>query len=77
MPSLAERARRVMTHAQYARSHGVPRKTVEAWQARGLLVLSYDGRIDVDASDARLEEQAESDYRHRCAAWQAPGRVTT
>jgi hypothetical protein len=45
--------------AEFARQRGVSRAALTAWQARGLLVLSDDGRVDVEASNARLEERPE------------------
>ncbi|EHJ8971166.1 hypothetical protein G6S35_003117 [Salmonella enterica] len=44
-----------MNQAEFARRHGVSRKTVTQWKERGWLVMS--GReIDVSASDAMLEK---------------------
>ncbi|HFD8837214.1 TPA: hypothetical protein ACF67X_005014 [Salmonella enterica] len=44
-----------MNQAEFARRHGVSRKTVTQWKERGWLVMN--GReIDVDASDAMLEK---------------------
>ena len=43
-----------MNQSEFAKLHGVSRKTVTAWKARGWLVL--DGNeIDVDASSAMIE----------------------
>lgn len=44
-----------MNQAEFARRHGVSRKTVTQWKERGWLVMN--GReIDVDASEAMLEK---------------------
>lgn len=44
-----------MNQAEFARRHGVSRKTVTQWKERGWLVMN--GReIDVEASDAMLEK---------------------
>ncbi|KNC94151.1 hypothetical protein [Trabulsiella odontotermitis] len=43
-----------MNQSEFAKLHGVSRKTVTAWKARGWLVLDGD-EIDVDASNAMIE----------------------
>ena len=43
-----------MNQSDFAKLHGVSRKTVTAWKARGWLVLAGDD-IDVEASNANLE----------------------
>jgi len=43
-----------MNQSDFARLHGVSRKTVTTWKARGWLVLAGED-IDVDASNANLE----------------------
>lgn len=43
-----------MNQSDFAKLHGVSRKTVTTWKARGWLVLSGDD-IDVNASNANLE----------------------
>ncbi|XTZ40059.1 RNA polymerase subunit sigma-70 [Salmonella enterica] len=43
-----------MNQSEFARLHGVSRKTVTQWKARGWLVLEGDD-IDVDASNANIE----------------------
>jgi len=45
--------------SEFARQRGVSRAALTAWSARGLLVLSDDGRVDVTASNARLDERPE------------------
>ncbi|EFK3243335.1 hypothetical protein AYR14_005082, partial [Escherichia coli] len=42
-----------MNQAEFAKLHGVSRKTVTAWKARGWLVLDGED-IDVDASNERI-----------------------
>ncbi|EFG9128225.1 Uncharacterised protein [Escherichia coli] len=43
-----------MNQAEFAKLHGVSRKTVTAWKARGWLVLDGED-IDVDASNERIQ----------------------
>lgn len=43
-----------MNQSEFAKLHGVSRKTVTTWKARGWLVLEGD-EIDVDASNAMIE----------------------
>ncbi|CAI1584256.1 Uncharacterised protein [Serratia marcescens] len=43
-----------MNQSDFAKLHGVSRKTVTAWKARGWLVLAGDD-IDVEASNANIE----------------------
>ncbi len=42
-----------MNQAEFAKLHGVSRKTVTAWKARGRLVLDGED-INVDASNERI-----------------------
>lgn len=42
-----------MSQADYARRHGVSRKTATMWKKDGLIVLTEEG-VDVEASDERL-----------------------
>lgn len=44
-----------MKQADFARLHGVSRKTVTQWKARGWLVMDGD-EIDVEASNANIEQ---------------------
>src|SRR5260364_216898 len=44
-----------VNQAAFAALHGVSRKTVTAWKARGWLVLQGD-QVDVDALNARLKK---------------------
>lgn len=44
-----------MNQSDFARLHGVSRKTVTMWKSRGWLILSGDD-IDVEASNAQLEK---------------------
>ena len=43
-----------MNQSDFAKLHGVSRKTVTTWKARGWLVLAGDD-IDVEASNANIE----------------------
>ena len=44
-----------MNQSDFARLHGVSRKTVTMWNSRGWLIMSGDD-IDVVASNAQLEK---------------------
>lgn len=44
-----------MNQSDFARLHGVSRKTVTMWKSRGWLIMSGDD-IDVTASNAQLEK---------------------
>ena len=44
-----------MNQSDFARLHGVSRKTVTMWKSRGWLIMSGDD-IDVSASNAQLEK---------------------
>lgn len=44
-----------MNQSDFAKLHGVSRKTVTTWKARGWLVLAGDD-IDVDASNANIKQ---------------------
>lgn len=46
----------LVSQADFARQHGVSRKTVTQWKAAGYLVLD-GGKVDVEATDAALEER--------------------
>jgi hypothetical protein len=54
--------------AEFARQRGVSRAALTAWSARGLLVLSDDGRVNVEASNARLDERPEIYRGGQCSA---------
>ena len=43
-----------MNQADFAKLHGVSRKTVTMWKSRGWLVLNGD-EVDVEASNANIE----------------------
>src|SRR3546814_3196108 len=45
----------LVTQADFAKSHGVSRKTATIWKAKGYLVLKGD-KVDADASDHRLKD---------------------
>ncbi|MGV8002830.1 RNA polymerase subunit sigma-70 [Photorhabdus temperata subsp. temperata] len=48
-----------MNQSEFAKLHGVSRKTVTQWKARGWLVLNGED-IDVDASNANVERYRKS-----------------
>jgi hypothetical protein len=64
----------VVSQAEYARMHGVSKKTVTSWKAREWLVLA-DGGVDVKASNVLLKK-----YRREGLPGNAegndPGKVT-
>jgi len=43
-----------LSQAEFARRRGVSRKSVTVWKAKGLLILSADGQVDVPASNLKL-----------------------
>jgi hypothetical protein len=47
------------TKADYARRHGVSRPAVQKWEKAGWLAL-VDGKVDVEASDAKLAKYRDS-----------------
>lgn len=46
----------VLTKTQYAKARGVSRETVRTWGVKGWLVITPDGKVDVEASDSRVSE---------------------
>lgn len=48
-----------MNQSDFAKLHGVSRKTITAWKSRGWLVMNGD-EIDVDASNANIERYRKS-----------------
>lgn len=48
--------------AAFARRHGVNRATVTKWEAKGLLVLTSDGLIEVEATEWNLDQRPQT-YR--------------
>lgn len=44
----------VMSKTQYAKARGVSTESVRKWKHRGWLVLTSDGKVDVEKSDARI-----------------------
>jgi len=44
-----------MTQSEYARARAVSRQLVSRWKKQGRLVLTDDGRVDVQASDRVLQ----------------------
>src|ERR1019366_9895914 len=54
--------------AEFARQRGVTRAALTAWSARGFLVLDDAGLVNVEASNARLDERAEIYKGGPCSA---------
>ncbi|MGH1588012.1 hypothetical protein ACRBEV_06230 [Methylobacterium phyllosphaerae] len=48
------------TRATFARRHGVNRSTVGRWEAKGSIVLTVDGLVNVEASEQLLGGRAET-----------------
>ena len=46
-----------VTQAAFARMHNVSRKTVSIWKQRDWLCLTDDGKVLIEASNARLEQR--------------------
>lgn len=46
-----------LSQADFARRRKVSRKAVTGWKAKGLLVLADDGRVDVEATEWKLDER--------------------
>jgi phage terminase small subunit/phage terminase Nu1 subunit (DNA packaging protein) len=74
LPSGAEGepASAIVSQAEFARAHGVSRKTVTKWKAEGRLVLA-GGEVDVAATDARLFAAGLGRFRAPVAAAGEPG----
>jgi phage terminase Nu1 subunit (DNA packaging protein) len=47
---------RVMSQAEYAKARGVSKSMVTQYKHAGRLVLTPDGKVDVDATDRKLSE---------------------
>ena len=62
-----------MKQSEFAALHGVSRKTVTTWKARGWLVFGADGAVDVEASNALLAKYRRDGIE---AVTQAPDSVT-
>ena len=58
----ASLASAIVSQAEFARQHGVTRKTVTKWKAEGRLVL-VGGEVDVAATDARLLDAGLGKFR--------------
>lgn len=48
---------KLLTQAEFAKRRGVSRKAVTSWKQKGLLALSEDGRVDVEASEWNLDQR--------------------
>lgn len=51
-----------MSQAEFARRRGVSKKTVTEWKQRDLLVMTADGKVDVERSEWSLDQRPAS-YR--------------
>ena len=47
--------KKFMTQAEFSRHRGVSRATVSEYKKKGLLIFTDDGRVDVAASEAKLD----------------------
>jgi hypothetical protein len=52
----------LMSQAEFARRRGVSKKTVTEWKGKGLLAMTADGKVDVEASEWNLDQRPAS-YR--------------
>ncbi len=52
-----------MNQAEFARSHGVSRKTVTAWKNKDWVVLNADGTVDVEESNNNLKRNRSGKYQ--------------
>ena len=66
---------KTMTQSEFARRHGVSRKTVNEWRWRGYVVLAADGHIDARRSEKLLAERPRV-YRGGVAKGPADERTT-
>lgn len=64
----------VMTRAEFARHRGCDRALITRWVKRGRLVLTEDNQVDVEASEARIDETA--DPKRAGEVRSRPGRGT-
>jgi phage terminase Nu1 subunit (DNA packaging protein) len=77
IPSYIEEAEEVamlfVRKAEFARLRGVSRAALTTWQQKGFLVLSADGRVDVEASNALLDARPSVHNGGQCSppSWQA------
>lgn len=55
MPEVA--TPKFLTQAEFARRRKVARKTVTDWKKKGLLVQNEDGKIDVEATEWKLDDR--------------------
>lgn len=47
----------LMSQAEFARRRSVSKKTVTEWKGKGLLAMTADGKVDVDASEWNLDQR--------------------
>lgn len=50
-------APKFMSQAEFAKRRKVSRKSVTIWKQRGLVVLTPDGQVDVEATEWKLDER--------------------
>lgn len=51
------KAQAFVSQADFARRRGVSKKTVTDWKGKGLLVMTADGKVDVEASEWNLDQR--------------------
>jgi hypothetical protein len=67
----------LVTKAEFARRHGVSKPAVQKWERNGWLVLS-EGKVDAEASDAKLAKYRDSkDGRATAKTSKAGGKPHT
>lgn len=52
----------LVSQAEFARRRGVSKKTVTEWKGKGLLSMTADGKVDVEASEWNLDQRP-ANYR--------------
>lgn len=55
-------APKFVSQAEFARHRGVSRKAVTTWKSKGLLVIDAEGRVDVEATEWKLDDRP-ANYR--------------
>lgn len=53
-----------MKQSEFARLHGVSRKTVTAWKKKGMIVLNDDDTVDVEKSNELLKQNRSGKYQN-------------
>ena len=65
-----------MKQSEFARFHGVSRKTVTGWKNKGWIVLNADGTVDVEESNKNIEQYRSGKYQEDSPVIQNEKTVT-